>query len=384
MNFLSRNTWVEIDLDRLGRNIAALREYVGQGVRIAPVIKGDAYGHGAVVIARVLERMDVEYIAVAILTEAIELRNHGIRCPLLVMGYTENEHLRWAVENDITLSIFQYEQAEILSREAAALHKTAHAHIKVDTGLHRLGKEPTEDFADEIAGMSRLPHLSLDGIFSHLRLASSEGDHEQFESLSAFINRLKEKGVQFRLAHISDSIAAVKYREFAMDMIRPGAIIYGYTPPYQAGRIAVEPIMTFKTRVVCLHHLKEGDGVGYDEEFKAGDNMVVATLAAGYADGYTRFLSRGGEVMIRGKRAKVVGIVCMDQMMVDVTHIPETCAGDEAVLWGPVPGAPGVLEMAALLKTNKNCIIAGVSRRVPRVYIKGGAVVEIADYLTNR
>lgn len=380
MRRLLRNTWVEIDLDQFDLNIDVLREYVGLGVKLSPVIKADAYGHGAVVMARELERLGVEYIAVAIFSEALELRNNGVRSPLLVMGFTEDHHLRDAIENNLTLTIFDYHQAEILSREAESLSKIVHVHIKVDTGFHRLGKEPSDEFADEIVRMSNLPGISLDGIFSHLRLAGQGSDERQFELFTSFIDVLKEKNVRFKYAHISDSIAAVKYPEFALDMVRPGAIIYGYVPTYQIDKIGVKPVMTFKTKVIRVQKLKKGEGLGYGEEFRAGKNTMIATVPAGYADGYPRALSRAGEVIIRGRRAPVAGTVCMDQMMVDVSDIPEVKRGDEVILWGPEAGHPSVQEIADLVNTNKNSIISGISRRVPRVYKRGGEVVEVLDY----
>lgn len=381
MNNLLRNTWVEIDLDQLARNIETLRDYTDGNVKLAPVIKADAYGHGAVAIAQELEQMGVEYLCVATLTEALELRENGIRAPLLVMGYTEDHLMGIAVENNITLTIFEYEQADLISCAAKMSHVSAKAHIKVDTGFHRLGKEPTDEFAEEILRMSRLPHLCLEGIFSHLRLAATEGDEAQFKALSTFVSKLKSMGVRFKYAHISDSIAAVKYKDYSLDMIRPGAVIYGYLPKYQAGMIDVKPIMTFKTKITRIQKLKKGDGLGYDEKFIAGDNTVIATLAAGYADGYPRSLSNKAEVLIRGKRAKTVGLIAMDQMIADVSDIPKAQVGDEVTLWGTRKNAPSAQELAELANTNKNNLISGISRRVPRVYLKGGAVVKIVDYM---
>lgn len=381
MNRLMRNTWVEIDLDQLARNIAALRNFAGAGVRLAPVIKADAYGHGAIEVARELWRLDVAYLSVAILTEALELRRHGIRAPILVLGHTENDCLDVAVRNDITTTIFDHGQAVILSREARKHDTVANVHIKVDTGFHRLGKEPSAGYADEILRMSRLPGISLKGIFSHLRLADDEGDEKQFALFCSFIRALGDVGVHFEFHHISDSIGAVKRRDYAMDMIRPGAIIYGHVPHYQVGRIDVKPVMTFKTTVTRVHAIPAGGGVGYDEDFKAGEGTVVATLAAGYSDGYPRHLSRKGEVLIRNRRAKVIGIVCMDQMMVDVSHIDGVQAGDEAILFGHGEGAPDVGELAGLAGTNRNDILSGISRRVPRVYLKNGSRCCIVDHL---
>lgn len=378
-----RNTWAEIDLDQLARNVALLREYAGPGVRLAPVIKADAYGHGAVTIARELCRLDVEYLAVAILSEALELRHHGIAAPILVMGYTEDEHLDLAVRNSITLTISDIRQAGLLSESASRHGETADVHIKVDTGFHRLGKEPSEEFASEIADIASLPALAPKGIFTHLRLEDDASDAKQYALFTAFVSRLAGKGIRFEYAHVSDSIAAVKYPQYALNMIRPGAIIYGYIAKSQFGKVDVRPVMTFKTLVTRVARVADGDGVGYDEKYRVGRNAVIATLAAGYADGYMRHLSNKGEVLIRNQRAKVAGIVCMDQMMVDVSEIPGVQRGDEAILFGPQQGAPTVDELALLAETNKNSIVSGISRRVPRVYIKGGAVAEILDYLAQ-
>jgi len=383
MNTLLRNTWVEIDLDQFAHNVRVLQDYVGPDVRLAPVIKADAYAHGAITIAEELGRLDVAYLAVAVLSEAMELRDHNIRSPVLVMGYTEDKHLGLAVEKEISVTIFDHAQAAILSREATRRNRVAHAHVKVDTGFHRLGKEPSEKFAEEILGMSRLPHLALDGILSHLRLEYTDGDKIQYERFVSFLGTLKARGLQFPYAHICDSIGAVKYPEFAMDMVRPGAILYGYVPKYQLGLIDVKPVMTFKTRVTSVRTVKKGEGIGYDEDFRTENDMVVATLPVGYADGYTRALSRVGEVLIQGRRARVIGIVCMDQMMVDVSSIDGVAPGDEAILFGPQERAPSVEELSGWAKTNRNSIVAAISRRVPRVYLKDGAVHHIVDYLTH-
>lgn len=383
MTRVPRNTWAEIDLDQLDRNMEVLQNHVGPGVKLAPVIKADAYGHGAVAIARELSNIDVAYLAVAILLEAIELRDNGIQAPILVMGYTDSADVGLAVEKNITLTIFDYDQALLVSNEAKKRNVKASVHIKVDTGFHRLGKTPSPEFADEIVRMSKLDNLSLKGIFSHLRLATEEGDERQRMVFCEFIDELKERGVSFDERHISDSIAAVKYSKCSMDMVRPGAIIYGYLPKSQLGRIDVKPIMTFKTRVARLQQVSKGDGIGYDESFEADRDMMVATLPVGYADGYTRYLSRKGEVLIRGKRAKVLGIICMDQMMVDVTHIDSVAVGDEVVLFGPGEADPTVDELAALTSNNKNAIISGITRRVPRVYIKNGRVAQVLNYLAR-
>lgn len=376
-----KRTWLEIDLDRLERNLEVLRAHVGPGVRLAPVIKADAYGHGAVAVARELVRLDPAYLCVSCLPEALELRDHGVGFPLLVMGFTPDESLPLAVEWNVTLAVFDFAQAHVLSREARRLGRTASVHIKVNTGFHRLGKEPTDAFAAEIVRMSRLPNLELAGIFTHLRLAGPEANNVQYDRFTAFVNTLASMGVRFEYHHISDSIAAVSYPAFSMDMVRPGAIVYGYVPKYQLGKIDVKPISTFKTTVSQVHCLARGDGIGYGDEFVAPHDMMSATLAVGYADGYPRHLSYKGEVQIRGCRAKMLGIVCMDQMMVDVTHIDGVRPGDEAILFGSAEGAPSVEELAVLAGTNKNDILAGIARRVPRVYYKNGTVVSVVDSL---
>lgn len=392
MKKLMRNTWVEINLNQLDENINLLRQYLGNNIAIAAVIKADAYGHGAAIIAEELALLNVDYIAVAILSEAIELRNKKISSPILVMGYTENDFLRFAVEYDITTTIFEYEQALILSDFAKKQNKIAKVHIKVDTGFNRLGAKPTEQFANDILKMKNLPNLYLEGIFSHFRLANQYDDEQQYILFKSFAKKLKDMGINFRYYHISDSIASLKYKyqpenktncdsDISINMARPGAIIYGYLPKYQIGMIDMKPIMKFKTRVTRVQRLSIGEGVGYDENFKAGENCVIATLPVGYADGYPRSLSNIGEVLINKKRAKVVGIVCMDQMMVDVSNIENVKKGDEAILFGSDEGEMSIEEAASLIKTNKNNIISGITRRVPRVYLKNGEIYKIVDYL---
>ncbi len=381
MNKLYRNTWAEIDLNKLAVNINRLQEYIGKNVRISPVIKANAYGHGAVGLAKELVKFDIEYLAVATLTEALELRQNDINAQILVMGYTDNELLPVAVENDIMPTIFEYEQAAIISKVASSLSKKIKIHIKVDTGLNRLGKKPSDEYAEEIFKINKLPFIEIESIFSHLRLVNFDIDWGQFNSFTSFVNKLKSTNINIKYAHISDSIAAIKYKEFSLDMVRPGAIIYGYTPPYNKDKITVEPIMTLKTKITRIAKLKKGEAVGYSENFFGGDNTVIATLGAGFADGYKRSLSNTGVVTIRGKKAKIIGIICMDQMMADISDIPEAKVGDEVVLFGSNPGETSVYELADILNTNRNDVISAVTRRVPRVYIKDGKIVRIIDNL---
>jgi len=381
MNPLLSCTRVEIDLDRLRGNITKLREYVGKKIKLAAVIKADAYGHGAGTIAAELCSCGVEYLAVARLEEALELRQNNIASPILVMGYTDAGFFEEAVQNNATLTLFSLEQAKALSSTASRMGKTARVHIKLDTGFNRLGKKPTDAFVKEIASMNQLPGIILEGIFSHLRLVNETSDRDQFHQLSSFVEKLENRGVHFQLAHISDSIGAIAYPEFSLDMIRPGAIIYGYVPRYQLGRIDVEPIMSFKTKVTRVETLGEGEGVGYSDSFNARGKTVVATLAAGYADGYPRHLSNLGWVAIREKKAKVLGIICMDQMMVDVAGIPDVRVGDDAILFGPGRNHPSVEELSRLAKTNKNSIISGISRRIPRIYLKKARITKVKNYL---
>ena len=381
MSLLLRDTYVEVNLDNIAYNMKSIKSMLGSNVKIAAVLKADAYGHGAIEVAKTVMENGAEYIAVATLNEALEIRKRFNDYRIFIMGFTPDKLLEYVVKNDITQSIFSYKQAKLLSELGYKYNKVPVVHIKYDTGFNRLGFRDSTESIEEIARIAKIKNINVEGIFSHLALAGREGDEKQYKKFVAAINRLKEMGIDFKYKHIEDSISAVDYPEYRFNMIRPGAIIYGIKG-FQYGSLDLKQSLTFKSKISYVKEILEGEGVSYDYLWKAQRRSIIGTLPVGYADGYPRNLSNKGYVTVHGKRAPIVGLICMDQLMVDLTDIPEAKEGDEVVLFSN--GEDNTMDlntMARLAGTNKNEIITRISRRVPRVYIKGGKIMNVLDYV---
>lgn len=366
-----RDTKVIVDLKKLGQNVKNVKETIGSNVSLMVVVKANGYGHGAVEIADTIMENGGDYLSVATLSEAMELRLAGKEYPILIMGHTPDKYLKIAVENNIALTVFSASQAEKLSLLAAETGKTPKLHIKIDTGFHRLGLV-AEDFENTVAEAAKIcsyDNINVEGIFSHLALASEEDNLKQYQLLVKVIDALKEKGISFKYEHIADSIALVDYPQYRMNMVRAGAIVYGMVG-YHFGHVDVEQIITMKTAVSQLHYLKAGEGVSYDYLWKAERDSIIATLPFGYADGYPRNMRDKGYVTIKGIKCPLVGVLCMDQVMADVTDVPGISEGDEAIIYGTGENEMTIQESSVLGSTNKNEIISRLMSRPQRVYIK--------------
>jgi alanine racemase len=378
---LLRDTYVEIDLDRMKENMRLIRDYVGENVAIAAVVKGNGYGHGALDIAEIIMENGGDYLAVATLTESLELRKRYPHYDIFIMGYTPDEYLYHVVDNDFIQCVFSKRQAGILAKIGKEKNKKPVVHIKYDTGFNRLGYQDCKESIDEIIEITKIENLDVQGIFSHFALAGDSENKKQFSDFMNAANKIEETGFEFRFKHICDSISAIDYPEFNLDMIRPGAIIYGLKS-FRKNDIDIKQVMTFKTKVYHVKEIKKGEGVSYNYKWKADRDSIIATLPVGYSDGYPRNMTEEGKVTVRGERAPVIGVACMDQCMIDVTDIPGVEVGDEVVLYGD--GSNNTLsleEVSKLGKTNKNELIARITRRTPRVYIKDNKVYKILNYL---
>ena len=372
--------WAEIDLDAIAHNLGEARKVIPSGTRIAGVIKANAYGHGALRVAQELLERGVDLLAVARLSEALELRARFPEAVILVMGATPDVQLDLGLRHGIDLTIFSLEQAARLSGLAAEWGKPAQVHLKLDTGLNRLGMKGPGT-VETVLQICRLPNLQVEGIYTHLALVDETADMAQFSLFKAVVNRVEAAGIRIPLKHVSDSWAMVCYPPFDLDVVRLGGFLFGVVAPgLFKGTISPRPAMAFKTRITRIAVVQAGEQVGYEPAFVAPRRGRIGTLAVGYADGYARSLSGRATVGIRGKRAPVVGIICMDQCMVDLTDIPEAQVGDDVLLFGPsstdfIP----VNDVARWIDTNRNELLCGLSRRVPRVYLKGSRVVEVVD-----
>ena len=381
MEPLLRDTYVEISLDNIAYNIRKIKETVGDEVAIAAVVKANGYGHGAVDIAQTIMENGGDYLAVATLTEALELRKHYQDYKIFIMGYTPDEYLEYIVQNNITQTIFSLRQAHILNELGLKYDKKALVQIKYDTGFNRIGYKDSQESIDEIDKMFDLENIEIEGIFSHFALAGKDEDEIQYNKLMNAVKQLEEKGRLFKYKHICDSIAGIDYPQYRLNMIRPGAIIYGLKS-YHDESIVLKQAMTFKTKIYHIKTLNKGEGVSYDYLWKAQDTCTVATLPFGYADGYPRIMRDKGFVTIRGKKAPILGVICMDQCIVDITHIPEATVGDEVIIYGN--GENNTLsidDVSKLAQTNKNELVCRITIRTPRVYIKDNKVYKILNYL---
>ena len=388
-----RSTRLEVDLDLLAHNVRVTRRLLAEGpaardggpVRLAAVLKADAYGLGARSCAEVFLREGADLLAVACLPEAVELRRAFPDAPILVMGHTPTEYLERAVREGITPSIFDLEQGRELSRAARSLGTRAAAHVKVDTGMNRLGLKPGADTPDLLERLASLPALRLEGIFTHLALRSRDSDRAQAALFERVIREAGERGVRFPLRHACDSIGFLRYPEFRMDLIRAGAILYGVKPQRTplAEAADIRTPFALRTRISRVRPLAPGENVGYDDSFAApAGGGMLATLPVGYADGYRRCFSNRARVLVRGVPAYVVGLVCMDQCTVDVSGVPDAAEGDEVLLLGSGPeGEVPVADLADWAGTNRNEILCSLGRRLPRVYSRSGAPAGETDYL---
>lgn len=376
-----RDTYIQVNLDRLADNVEKIRKCVGPEVAIAAVIKADAYGHGSVTCAKTIMEHGGNYLAVATLTEALELRRVYSQYPILIMGYTSNENLHHIVEHNLTQCIFTMEQALALNQLGQQMGKKAVVHIKYDTGFHRLGFPDCPQSIQQIREIVHLPYLECEGIFSHFALADDQENHRQFNAFMAAVEQIQADGFRFRYKHICDSIAGIDYPEFRLDMIRPGAILYGMKS-FRKNDLDIHQVVRFVTKVAYVQTLRKGDGVSYNYKYRAPRDMLLATIPVGYADGFPRNMYQVGEVTIRGQRAKIVGVLCMDQCMVDVTDIPGVTCGDEVILYGDeAENAVTIAEAALKCETNKNELLCRFTRRTPKVYLQGGKPVKILNGL---
>ena len=372
MNDLMRDTWLEVDLKQLRKNVEALKDTLGNGVQIYAVLKANAYGCGLEAMGRALIELGIPLLAVATLSEALILRSVHKTWPVLVMGPTPIRLMGEALRRDIQLTLVQPEEVSALEALARNEQLVAKVQIKVDTGLRRVGFSFEEAAFHEIRRIFASQWLSVTGVFSHLALVNWETDQLQLSRFLAVRGRLESAGLSGGVPfHISDSISGIAYPDFRLDAVRIGAALYGMKS-YRYEAFPIEQITRFMSRVAQLKTIETGEGVGYDFEWVAKSPSVIATLPFGYADGYPRELKGKGYVVIHGSPCPVVGVVCMDQCMVDVTELAEKGSvkvGDDAIVYGPgADGEQTISEISSLIDTNKNDILTRVTERVPRVY----------------
>jgi len=368
LNYL---TWAEVDLIAIAYNLNQIKRRVStSGAGIIAVVKDNAYGHGAIQVARVAAQIPVEMLAVATVGEAIELRQAGIDIPILVLCCILPEQAPEVVKYDITQTICDVNVYNAISKMAVALKRQARVHIKVDTGMGRIGVKYNEVIGF-VRGLTQSPNIIIEGIYTHF--ASADGDTNftklQIERFRSVLSQLDDAGFPIPIKHAANSAAILGFPESFFNMVRPGLIIYGLYPEGVPKEIPLIPALSLKTRIVYLKELPPGWTVSYNRTYTTNKRTMVASLAMGYGQGYSRRLSNVGEAIIRGKKAPIIGIVCMDQCLCDVTHIPEVSIGDEAVLIGTQGDktitADEIAEKCGYISYE---VLCQISPGVPRIY----------------
>jgi alanine racemase len=370
-----RPTWAEIDLDALAHNLTCVRGRLGAAGLLA-VVKADAYGHGAVPVARRLEREGVEWFGVALPEEGLELREAGLRTPILILGGFAPAQADMILAHDLTPALFRREQAEALRDAATRRRVVAKAQVKIDTGMGRLGV-PAAGVAELAATLAGMPAIDITGAFSHLAAADEPGDPYTAQQLQTFlrsVNVLREHGLRPELLHLANSPAILDHRATWMTLARPGLLLYGYNPNPRATPMPVRPVLTLKSRLIDVRDVPVGGTVGYGRTWRASIPSRIATLGIGYADGLPRAASNRGQVLVRGRRVPMAGRVSMDLTTIDITAVPEAGLGDVAILIGRQGGdALGADALASAAGTIPWEILARLGPRVPRVVLGDGA-----------
>ncbi len=364
-----------INLNNIRNNIINLKNCVPPETKVMLIVKADGYGHGAEEIIKYVDDLSDAY-GVAIIDEAVTLREKGIDKMILVLSYTPKEYLKVAVEYGISQAVTDYETALYMSRAAAELDMDARIHIKLDTGMGRLGFSCDEEGLEEIKKISKLPNIVFEGCFTHFSKADEKDityTKKQFEKYMDFISRLEAEGITFKIKHVCNSAATIQYPEAALDMVRLGIAIYGLYPSEDVGKdmIELEPAMEIISQISYVKNVPAGRLISYGGTYETKRDSIIATVPVGYADGYPRALSNVGRVLINGKSVPVTGRICMDQFMIDVTDIPDVKKGDKVILLGKsgeeVITAEELSEPAGSFNYEFVC---GVGKRVPRKYIK--------------
>ncbi len=367
-------TYAEIDLSAIRHNILEERRRVGRDVRIMAIVKADAYGHGDVMVADALRDL-VDAYGVAIIEEALKLREHGIGKMLLILGYTGSEWFEELITHDISQTVYSYEMAKELSDTAVRIGRTAKIHIKIDTGMSRIGFMPVRDNIDVIRSISELPGIQIEGAFTHFARADEEtadAAREPFEKYMIFITELENMGIPIPVKHAANSASIIQFPESWLDMVRSGITTYGMYPSERVSKdiVKLKPALQWKSVVSFVKTVHPGTSVGYGGTFTAQRETRVATIPVGYADGVKRDLSGKGRVLIRGEYAPILGRICMDQFMVDITDIPGVCTGDAVTLIGRDGDREITVEEVAGLSHSFNYeYVCGISSRVPRKYV---------------
>ena len=388
MNMVKR-TWAEISLNAIEHNYNVIRNKVADDTKVCCVIKADGYGHGAVELSQIYEKLRADFFAVSNIDEGIEIRKSGSKLPIVILGYTPVSEAKNLAEYDISQAVFSLEYAKELSEKCVEEDCICKMHIKVDSGMSRIGfmcqEFPRDEYSiEEICESCCLPNLEVEGLFTHFCVSDEDAEgreftNKQYENFIHVRDSLKKRGVDISVVHCSNSGAIEDYPETCCDMVRAGIILYGLAPSSKlADRLDLVPAMTLKTVVAFVKEVQKGATISYGRTFTADRKMKIATVPIGYADGFIRQNAKDGYMMVNGKKAKIVGRICMDQTMLDVTDIEDVKTGDEVVVFGTgengEPTADSLAENTGTINYETVCL---VGKRVPRIYIKDGKIENV-------
>lgn len=382
-----RGAWAEINLNALNNNIKQVVDSC-PGKEIIAVIKADGYGHGALGIYKELQNCGATMFAVATLPEALELRRGGVELPIIILGYTSPEFYEEVIKYDIEQTIYSYEAAVMLSKEAIKCNKTAKVHIAVDTGMGRIGFLTTREEAEKVHKIKELSSVELVGIFTHFATAdekNKEYTNLQIKRFNEFNKFLEDLGINIPLKHVSNSAAIIDLPNLEYNGVRAGIMLYGYYPSHEVDtkRIKLTPVMTLKARIIHIKTLAKGESVSYGREYITTKETKVGTLPIGYADGLSRLQIGKAKVIVGGKLVPILGRICMDQCMIDLSEVPDVKVGDEVILIGQDEFGNKITadDMADSIGTISYEILCDISKRIPRVYIKDDKQIGVRIYL---
>jgi alanine racemase len=388
MEYKLNRAWAEINLDHIAHNVREIRRITDKKAEIMGVVKADAYGHGVMEVARTLLQHGVSRLAVSMLDEAVQLRKNGITVPILVLSYTDPRRAEEIILHDVTQAVFSHDLAGALSDAAVRLKRNVKIHIKIDTGMTRVGFMPGYSAIKNVLEINKLPRIIIEGLFTHFASADErekEYTYMQFERFMSICSELNRIGVYIPIKHCANSAAIVEFPEMHLDMVRPGIILYGMYPSEEVdkSRIDLRPAMTLKANVILVKDVEPNTCISYGRIFTTARASRIVTIPIGYADGYTRMLSNKGKVLVNGEIAPVVGRVCMDQCMIDVTDLgSEVKVGDEAVLFGSQGDSRiAIEEVAAAIGMINYEMVCIIGKRIPRAYLEGGRVSTVLNYL---
>ncbi len=387
--FSYRDTWAEISLNHIEENFLQLKQWVNPHAKIMTVVKADGYGHGAVEVSKTAIQAGADYLAVAFLDEAIELRAAGITAPILILGYTPVHSVKKAIQHNITLTVFDHDVLDEIIIQSSLVRETASIHLKVDTGMSRIGVTTAMEVFSLAKKAAAAPFVDLEGIFTHFANADSEDTsftESQFKKFQTIVEYLANHHLPIPLKHCCNSAATMKFPRMHLDMVRIGIALYGFYPDASLKNLPIKlkQAMSLKTKIVAIKTVPISQPVSYGCTWKASCPSRIATLPIGYADGLSRYLSNRGHVLIHGQKSAIAGRVCMDQTMIDVTHIQPCSPGDEVTIFGADGSAfQSVDEVATLMGTIHYEVVCLIGKRVPRIYVKKNKLFALAGTPEN-